>query len=495
MNSYMTKRTLHVSIWAMLLCSALHAQTMTLEEAIFEARGHSVQALAARNEFISAYWAYRSYEASRLPSFVLYGNLMNFNRSLNLLQNYETGEMVYSGTYNLQNSLGLAVNQAVTWTGGTLTLYSDLSRIDQFKNVGSLTWYAQPVTLSYNQPLFAYNRYKWDKLIEPKAYRKSKRVYLETMEDVSINASSAFFDLMLAQLRQETARANYEDSAVMREIARTRLSLGSVTRDEFLQLEMRMLTDSIQINETSVMVREAQMRLNSLLGYDEKAEVQPVFREVLPDLLLDYDRVLELSLENSSFPLQNEINILEARSAVAKAKADRGITMSFNARFGLSNTAPELQGVYRRPLNQEVAGLSFSIPIFDWGLGRGRVQKAQAAESVVEARAQQDENDFRRRVFSEVAQFNSQRGQCQVSARAADISAERYSLVQERFRDGSVTVTELVNARQEKDNAQVQYVTDIGNYWQSYLSLRKLTLYDFLKDRPLDIDTQELLGE
>ena len=159
------KKTLFAVTLALVFSGVAQAQQMTLEEVVFEARTNSVKALAARNEFISSYWAYRSYEASRLPSFVLYGNLMNFNRSLNLLQNYETGEMVYSGTYNLQNSLGLAVNQAVTWTGGTLTLYSDLSRIDQFKNVGSLTWYAQSVTLSYNQPLFAYNRYKWDKLI------------------------------------------------------------------------------------------------------------------------------------------------------------------------------------------------------------------------------------------------------------------------------------------------------------------------------------------
>ncbi len=41
----------------------------------------------------------------------------------------------------------------------------------------------------------------------------------------------------------------------MHDVARERLSLGSVTRDEYLQLELRMLNDSISINETMVAVR------------------------------------------------------------------------------------------------------------------------------------------------------------------------------------------------------------------------------------------------
>mgnify|MGYP003302067289 FL=1 len=43
----------------------------TLSEAIRTARTQSVEALEARQAFISTYWAYSSYQASRLPSFYL----------------------------------------------------------------------------------------------------------------------------------------------------------------------------------------------------------------------------------------------------------------------------------------------------------------------------------------------------------------------------------------------------------------------------------------
>ena len=108
------------------------AQPMTLDEVIGEARIGSVQALKARAAFVSDYWAWRSYLASRLPAVYLYGDIGSFDRSLRLLQNFETGEMVYTSNYNMENSIGVRARQNITFTGGTLTLSNDLTRIDQF---------------------------------------------------------------------------------------------------------------------------------------------------------------------------------------------------------------------------------------------------------------------------------------------------------------------------------------------------------------------------
>ena len=473
---------------------SLSAQrAMTLEEAIGTARSQSVAALQAKHAFVSTYWAYRSYQASRLPSLNLYGNLMNFDRSLTLLQSYEDGTFRYANSYNLQNSLGLSVAQNVTFTGGRLSVYSDLRRIDQFGAFKNLTWYSQPITVSYYQPLFAYNQFKWDKLIEPKEYEKGRRTYIESMEDVNINAVAAYFNLIATTKSHEASVTNFENTLKMRSVAGERLKLGTVTRDEYLQLELRALNDSIAMGENLVKVREAQMSLNSILGYDESVEIEPVIDNALPNVVMDYDLVLDKALNNSSFNLQNEIDELTAASAVAKAKADRGISMSLNARFGLSQSGAGLPDVYRDLLNQEVVGLTFSVPIFDWGLGKGKVQKAKAAEEVVKAQNLQDENDFRRKIFTAVGQFNNQRQQCVASKRAMEIAAERYSLMMDKFRSGNATVTDLTNAQNDSDSALSKYVGDLSNYWSYYYTLRKLTLYDFLGGRDIDIDVKEMV--
>lgn len=480
---------------AMLLSGGLlEAQNrMTLSEAIGTAKSQSVAALEAKHAFVSTYWAYRSYQASRLPSLVLYGNLMNFDRSLTLLQSYEDGSFRYADTYNLQNSLGLQIAQNITFTGGKLYVYSDLSRIDQYGANKNLTWYSQPITVSYSQPLFAYNQFKWDKLIEPKEYERGRRNYIESMEQVTINAVAAYFTLAQTIKNYEAAKSNFENTVKMRSVAKERMKLGNVTRADYLQLELRALNDSISIGESLVNVRQARMSLNSILGYDESVEVEPVLDETLPDILMDYDFVIAKALKNSTFTLDNEINRLNAASDVAKAKASRGVSMSLSARFGLSQTGEGLPDVYNDLLNQEVVGLTFSVPIFDWGLGKGKVQKAKAAEEVVKAQAIQSENEYRMKIFTAVGQFNNQRQQCIASRKAMEIAAERYSLMMNKFQRGSATVTELTDAQNDSESAMTKYITDYSNFWNYYYSLRKYTLYDFIAGKDIDISVKEMV--
>jgi len=490
----MNNRLIHLLIMMISSVSFASAQNvMSLDEAIHTARHQSVEALETRQAFISTYWAYRSYKASRLPSFYLYGDIMNFDRSLTLLQNPEDGSLKYVSSNNLQNGIGLQISQNITFTGGTLSVLSDLSRIDQFGGTKSLTWYSRPITVSYYQPLFSYNQFKWDKKIEPKEYERGKRQYLESMESITINTVHAYHKLVLAKMNNEISRSNFENSGKMLRIAKERLQLGDVTRAEYLQLELRMLNDSISINETDVNLREAQMELNSLLGYDEAFVIDPVIEDILPDIRMDYDLVMEKSIDNSSFSLNNEISLLNAEASVAHAKASRGFSMSLNARFGLSQTGSELPQAYKELLDQEIVGITFSIPIFDWGLGKGKVQKAKAAQEVVKAQVQQSENDYRRQMYTAVSQFNNQRQQCLVSEKAKEIASERYELTMHRFKEGNATVTDLNMAQTENDSALRQYISDISNFWIYYYKLRQYTLYDFIKGCDLEIDVEEMI--
>ena len=489
------KKTFLVSLAVGLILTGgfrLQAQPMTLDQVIGVARTSSVQALQARSAFVSDYWAWRSYLASRLPAVYLYGNVGSFDRSLRLLQNFETGEMVYTSNYNMQNSIGIRARQNITFTGGTLTVSNDLTRIDQF-GVGGRTWYAQPVTLSYSQPLFSYNRFKWDKRISPKEYERAKRNYLESMEDVTLAAVADYFEVMAAQKVLETSIMNYENTSRMLGIARERLGLGSVTRDEYLQLELRTLNDSIAIDENRVALQKARMQLNSLLGFSESQVVNTVLEESLPAVDMDYDFVLRKCSENSSFHLDNEISILNAESAIAQARANRGISMQLNARFGLSNSAPDFRETYQNLLDQEVVGLSFSIPIFDWGEGKGRVKKAEAAADVVRAEVEQAENDKRIALYTAVGQFNNQRRLCDVSRRASVIALERYALVMDKFSAGTASVTDLNTARSESDEAVRKYIQDVSSFWLYYYTLRKLTLYDFLTGEDIMVDFNEMV--
>lgn len=473
---------------------AIHVR-LTLDEAIYAAQNQSIAAMVAKYTFLSSYWSFRSFQASRLPSLNLSGEVLSFDRSLRLLQDYDTGELRYLDNYNLQNTLGISIRQNIALTGGTLQLYSSLNRLDQFAPKETKSYYSQPITLSYTQPLFAYNKFKWNKKIAPKEYELAKRTYIESMEDVTTQAVNYYFNLLLTKTKHAIAVKNYANTTALHAIAEQRLRLGSITQDELLQLQLRMLNDSLSINDTALAVREQQMKLNSYLRYNENVDVDPVLDDRIPAIEIDYVLVLNKALENSSFDISNEIKSLNAEAGVAQAKAERGASATINARFGLSQTGETFRAAYSNLLDQEVVGLQFSIPIFDWGMGKGRVRMAKAKAEMVRNQIEQNEIDFRHTVYTLIEQFHNQRNQCAVAARAREVAERRYTIAMENFRRGTVSVTEMNTAQTEKDQANQTYVSALADFWSYYYSLRRKTLYDFLSHTDINAEFDKLIKE
>lgn len=467
---------------------------LTLDGAIFAAQNQSLAAMVAHYTFLSSYWSYRSFRASRLPSLNLTGDVANFNRSMSLYQE-SSGELRYIENYNLQNALGISIRQNIALTGGTLQLNSSLSRLDQFAPRDTISYYSQPLTLAYTQPLFTYNQFKWDKKIAPKEYERAKRIYLEAMEEVTTKAVVYYFNLLLSRTNHTIAVKNYENTRTLYEIAGERIKLGSITQDELLQLQLRMLNDSLAINESLLAVREQQVRLNSYLRYSENADIEPVLDERVPLVVIDREMAVEKALANSSFEIDNQIRVLNAESEIARAKARRGASATLSARFGLSQTAGTVGRSYSGLLDQEIVGLQFSIPIFDWGMGKGRVRMAKAQAEMIRSQIEQDQIDYRLEILKLLEQFDNQRNQCSVAARAREIAERRYATAMENFRRGSLSVTEMNTAQSEKDAANRTYISALADYWNYYYSLRRKTLYDFISRTDISVEFDKLIQE
>lgn len=467
---------------------------LRLEEAIFLAHSRSLDAMIAKYSFFGSYWEYRSYKASRLPSLNLKGNLFNFDRSIRLLQDY-SGELGFVENYSLENTLGLSISQNIAFTGGVVEVYSSLGRLDQFVPDKSHAYYTQPITLTYTQPLFAYNQFKWDKKISPKEYELAQRAYVEAMEDVTLNAVMYYYDLLKLQNRYDIAVQSYRNTKVLYSIALQRNKIGSITVDELLQLELRMLNDSLSIGQALLDLDESRMQLNSFLRYAGNVRIQPVMEEGIPDMEVDYRFAIEKALQNSSFPLQNQIDLLTAESEIAMAKAERGASASINARFGASQTGEKFTAAYANLLDQEVVGLEFSIPLFDWGMGRGRVRMAKARAEVVKSQVEQDEIDFRKTLFMIVQQIESQRQQCRLAKMARNVAQRRYAVAVENFRRGMISVTDMNMAQSENDEADQAYLAAIADFWSLYYTLRRKTLYDFVSRTDIRVDLEKLVQE
>ena len=108
---------------------------------------------------------------------------------------------------------------------------------------------------------------------------------------------------------------------------------------------------------------------------------------------------------------------------------------------------------------------------------------------------QQAETDFRQNIYLQVVQFNMQEKQLEIAAKADTIAQKGYEVSKQRYLIGKVSVTDLNIADTDKDNAKMTYMSELQTFWNYYYTVRRLTLFDFLNNQPLEEDFDRIIGE
>ncbi|MFI3314858.1 MAG: TolC family protein [Rikenellaceae bacterium] len=483
-----------------LLVSTLHAQqryqsnSMTLEQAIAVARDYSPSAQMAQLSYLSAYWVYRSYKAQFLPSLNMYSSIGSYDRSLVEVRNTDTGEISYVANNSLTNSIGISIDQNIALTGGTVSLSTDLVRLDQF-DYNNQIYTTNPLSITYSQPIRGFNTLKWQKETSPREYEVSKREYLETIEQITITVTNYFFAVLSAQNNYDKAVDNYDDTKRLYEIAQKRFDISSITKSELLQLELAMINAKMSIDTYKLNLDIAKFAFSIYLGIaeEDREEIEFIAPADIPNIVLDFDKVLDRALVNSAHKISQELDLIYAEMSVASAKADRGMQINFGLNLGLSQSASDFYSAYTSLKDREIVGLSFSMPIYDWGMSRGKVKMAEVEEQLVITQIEQAELEFVQDIRVKVMQFNSQIDQCINSVRARDIANERYLITTKRFETGAVTVTELNTALEEKDSANASYITQLSTFWNAYFEIQKLSLFDYIKNKDISTEFDKLI--
>jgi len=474
--------------------SVLSAQkaSLSLASAIRIAQSKSYEAMVARLSFMSQYWSYRSFRAELLPAVNLSGGLLQYNHSMVETRNFDDGRISYVGNNSMNNSLSLSIDQNVVPLGGKLSLQSYLYRLDQF-SYNSRIYNSQPLRLTYTQSLRAFNTLKWQKKTEPLKYEKAKRTYLESMEGVTITVVGLFFNVLSAQSTYQQSVSKLKDRQYLFDIAKKRFELGTVTKSEILQLELSLLNAQVEVSNNMLTLNNQRFSLFSYLRITDYEDVQLVLPETIPDIVINTNDVLEKALANSSHSLTQQLTLLDAQKVVAQAKAIRGIQVQINGEVALNRTANALRDAYRNLQNKEIVGLTLSLPIFDWGVSKGKVRMAEADLEVAKTKLEKDHESYLQQLQTNVMQFNLLGAQYKNAMRAQDIADERYEIMKRRFETGGVKVTDLNTAQQESESARAQYIRLLQTYWTDYFTLRKATLYDWILRHDLEADFDKLI--
>lgn len=480
MNKYFT---LLLILFSTLLSA--QEQGLALNTAIQRAQAQSPSYSRAINLAENRYWNYRQYKASFLPQLNLSGTFPQYSRAIDRVTQ-DDGTFDFRSSEQVFYGARLSLDQNIGWTGGQLSLSSNLQRTDVYEPVDRLSYFSTPISVSYFQPMLLYNDLKWQRRINPLLYQESQRRYSEDLEEIARETTDLYFNALSAAIRKKIAGINVENNDTIYKISVGRYNLGKIAENDLLQIELNKLNAESSFTQADLQYQVAVRELKRYLGYGEATDLNLNLPAEIPTVSVDVQKALAQARKNRAAVLEYRRRRLQAEQSVAQARGNTNYNVNIRANFGVSRQTDDFGSAYIDPFQQQqsiIVGLN--IPLIDWGQAKAQIKKAQADRDLALVNIEQDEINFEQEIFLQVMQFNAQYQQLAIAAKADTVAQKRYVVAKQRYLTGKISITDFNIAQAEKDQARLAYVNALRTFWNGYYTLRRLTLYDFLEDRPI----------
>ena len=458
---------------------------LTLERTIAIAADSSLEAFRSKNVYQSSYWEYVAFKAGRLPSLTLNLTPAQYFRYIAKRYDSETNQDVFRQQQSYEAYGGLSIVQNFDLLGGTFFMNTNLDYIHNFGLNTNNQFTSVPVQIGYQQDLFGYNAFRWEKKIKPVKYEKARKQLVYDIENTAGTAASYFFALAMAQTEFELAQENINNTDTLYRIGEERFKIAAISQSDLLTLNLDKINAVNTYKNAEINLKRAMFALSSYLNLDHNTVITLQLPSYPKSMEISADKALEEARSNNPEMLGYEQDILEKQQEVDRTHKESLFNASLNASVGFNQFASTLRDVYRNPSRQDIVSFSISIPLIDWGVRKGRYNMAKNNLNVSQITAQQGELQIEEDVIMTVGDFNIQKDMIQSAEEALEIADQAYKQTQQRFVIGKADINSLTLSRQRQQEARRNYIQALENYWVSYYKIRKLTLYDFEYNMPI----------
>ncbi len=465
-------------------------EKLSLRDVISIATDSSLSAFRARHTYLGSYWEFRTYKAQNLPQLSIASTPIKYNQNFVLRYNSETNIEEYRPQQTISSAIGLSVKQNVGPLGGTFYIDTDLDFVKNFSSVNEdyQQFSTTPIRIGYNQPLFGYNQFRWDKKIEPIKYEAAKRNLLFDMESISENVTELFFALVMAQTNYKTAENDLANADTLYAVGQQRYSIAAISKSDLLTLNLDVINARNTLENARIELKRAKFSLTSYLNLDENTDIELIIPD-LPTLeTIDPQTALSYAMQNNPQMMEFRQRELEAQARMQKAKIESRFSANLSASVGFNQAAESFGDAYRNLKRQDMISVSLNIPIVDWGIAKGKYNTARSNYDMTKVSIAQDKISLEQEVIMTVSDFNIQQELIKSALEALEVAREAYSSTMQRFIIGKVDVNSLTLALNRQNTAQTNYITSLRNYWKSYAKIKKLTLFDYEKGMSLSRD-------
>lgn len=391
-------------------------------------------------------------------------------------------------TNETRSSSGVfSISQPIKSTDGTIALQNQLSWRDassDFQDTRSRA-YSNNLYLTYQQPLFTYNRTRLDTRgleLDRENARLNYQMQLLLLEQ---QVAQAFYDVFQQTRRLTIAEEEYQNTEKSFQIIQNKVEAGLAAKEEQYQAELNLTTSRSGLQNQRVLLANSQDNFKQLIGLSLDEEISTVANIVQDAVPVDLEKAVRSALDSRMELRQRKINIENSRANLTRTSATNEFRGDLNLTVGLFGNDEEFNRLYQQTTQSQNFSLSVQIPLFDWGEKDSRIRASQASLASSELSLDNERTQIMIGIRQAYRNLENQIIQIDIARQNVRIAELTYDINLERYQNGDLTSMDLNLFQNQLSEKKISELTALIGYRLALLDMKIKSLYDFEKDRPV----------
>jgi outer membrane protein len=299
------------------------------------------------------------------------------------------------------------------------------------------------------------------------------------VRDLEFEVRQSFIENLRAQQEVQLREQSVRELSEYLDLVKRLNAGGAVAHTDFLRTQVELATATMTLSQSQQSLSEAKYQMAGLTG--DPSDTSFVISDSLGEMLpIQFDSMNLTSVSDTSQNLElsaAHIEFERAKTEISESEKERLPTITLLADAGLLTSRENLQ----LPASERYSslgysvGLSFDMPVFDWGGRNLRIQQKQlAAES---ARLQSDiiRRNYETEYRSAVVRLASSRFRLVVLRDAIKKAEDNFLLTKSKYAAGNTLASEVLSAHQLLTETKITELVTLNDIQLVLARITRLT--------------------
>lgn len=470
----------HTLVLIFIVCginNVIAQEVLTLEKALNIAFENSPTLLQSKISLEQRQLNLKAQDASLKSQFSLDVNPFNYTRN----NQYDSYNSKWYANEAMSSNASFGIRQPIKWTDGVISLINDFSWQDASNKTsgGKNTSFSHNLSLQIEQPLFTYNRTKMQLEELEFALENAKISYAMQQLNIEKSVTTQFYDVYQKQKDLNIAKDEYNNQKQNYEIIKNKVEAGLVAKEELYQAEVNLASSESSVYTQEINYENTKDNFKLLLGLALDEDVMVLPNTEIATVNVNTNDAVKYALEQRMEIRQKQITLEENLFSIIQAKAENEFKGSISARVGMDALGGNVNSMYNKPTDNERIGISFNIPIFDWGARKARVKSSELALESTKIDITELDKEITINVRQICRNLPTLVSQINIKRKSIENAERTYEINLEKYRNGNLTGMELQQYQTQLTQAKQAYTNAIISYKLELLNLKIQTLWDF----------------